>query len=533
MLENLDKINWAEYGHAYGSATDVPDCIRGLASKDKEVREKALWKLYGNIYHQGTLYSATLPAIPFLFELLESSEVENKDKIVEYLITLAINSDSNYLPSGIDINKIFADEDAITTKVYNEISKRVPIFYPLLDIDDMVLKIRVIHALAWFPRHAKESGNIVRNILKSILDEIPSNENIDLSNKKMFKDFLILINGVISLALLDKYQNDNQDIEFFNLLMEKFKNPYIKGAGAVARAILNGGNLPNSVIENLLFLITLETALIAKRMPEKGIIGIWLKKPKDANVEDIIEYQRKLMKEIDELVEYKKSLFFIWNDRDFTSFIFLLLLSLNPELIIKHCDLMCETFLILRHTIPIILENIMIGAYYLAKSKGEKYKNESSKILATLTMAGSVCWMSLEFKESLQSYKLDSERSDLINKVLEENSKDVYINLFENFITKYPELWLSINSFGWEIIELNPKLSEIVGQFLIDLGKKYSIIMMWAFGNDLVASVYTKSGDIELVKKAIKLFEEAKSVNESFYTHEMYEEAKKILEKNK
>lgn len=69
MLDGLDKVNWGSLKHAYGAATDVPDMIRRLASSDDAVRDGALHDAYGNIFHQGTRYTATPKAIPFLIEL--------------------------------------------------------------------------------------------------------------------------------------------------------------------------------------------------------------------------------------------------------------------------------------------------------------------------------------------------------------------------------------------------------------------------------------------------------------------------------
>ena len=42
--------------------------IRALVSADEKVAKDALWRLSGNIYHQGTRYTATAPAIPYLVE---------------------------------------------------------------------------------------------------------------------------------------------------------------------------------------------------------------------------------------------------------------------------------------------------------------------------------------------------------------------------------------------------------------------------------------------------------------------------------
>src|SRR5690348_3356050 len=80
MLEGLDAINWAKLTHAYGPAEDVPGLIRKLASRNARVREGAYRALYGNLWHQHTVYEATAFAVPFLIHLLRAPDVKDKDK---------------------------------------------------------------------------------------------------------------------------------------------------------------------------------------------------------------------------------------------------------------------------------------------------------------------------------------------------------------------------------------------------------------------------------------------------------------------
>jgi len=68
MLEALDGVPWAALHHAYGSAEDVPAILRAVASGD----EDALDSLFGNVWHQGTVYEATPHVVPFLLELLDA-----------------------------------------------------------------------------------------------------------------------------------------------------------------------------------------------------------------------------------------------------------------------------------------------------------------------------------------------------------------------------------------------------------------------------------------------------------------------------
>jgi hypothetical protein len=88
VLDNLDKVDWASLSHAYGKADDVPHLLRMLASKRKKDRESALYDLFGNIWHQGTVYEATAYAVPFLIELLTSPKVLGKDGILTLLENL-------------------------------------------------------------------------------------------------------------------------------------------------------------------------------------------------------------------------------------------------------------------------------------------------------------------------------------------------------------------------------------------------------------------------------------------------------------
>jgi hypothetical protein len=95
MLENLDAVDWASLTHAFGDATDVPGLLRSLLSSDSQVREETMGELFGNIWHQGTVYPATAAAVPFLYELLNAPEVQDKADIA--LLLACIADGSGYL----------------------------------------------------------------------------------------------------------------------------------------------------------------------------------------------------------------------------------------------------------------------------------------------------------------------------------------------------------------------------------------------------------------------------------------------------
>lgn len=82
MLESLDTIDWAATSHAYGEASDVPRLIRDLLSTTDGVRNAAAASLFSNIYHQGSVYPATVLALPFLIELLASDATPDRETVV-------------------------------------------------------------------------------------------------------------------------------------------------------------------------------------------------------------------------------------------------------------------------------------------------------------------------------------------------------------------------------------------------------------------------------------------------------------------
>jgi hypothetical protein len=94
-LDGLDVIDWERLSHAYGPARDVPIDLQRLASSDADVRDSALWQLYGSIYHQGTLYSATAAAVPFLVRLASDPSLPNRAQIRDLLASIAKSSAVN------------------------------------------------------------------------------------------------------------------------------------------------------------------------------------------------------------------------------------------------------------------------------------------------------------------------------------------------------------------------------------------------------------------------------------------------------
>ncbi|KAB1986331.1 hypothetical protein [Streptomyces triticiradicis] len=85
----LDDVRWSDLAHAYGPAEDVPELIRALYEDDEEAADEAVYELYGNIHHQGSVYQASAPAVPFLAHAVLHAPGKRED----LLMLLAVLAD--------------------------------------------------------------------------------------------------------------------------------------------------------------------------------------------------------------------------------------------------------------------------------------------------------------------------------------------------------------------------------------------------------------------------------------------------------
>jgi hypothetical protein len=68
-VQPLDAVPWADLGHAYGAAVDVPDWIRALAAGGPDAAGAAS-EFSAAMLHQGSYFPATPVAVPYLIDAL-------------------------------------------------------------------------------------------------------------------------------------------------------------------------------------------------------------------------------------------------------------------------------------------------------------------------------------------------------------------------------------------------------------------------------------------------------------------------------
>jgi hypothetical protein len=193
MLERVDSVPWSTLTHAYGPASDVPEQIRQLINGDDKVRERALWELYGNIFHQGTRYQATPYAVPFLYELLDGVDTPGKAEIIYLLVSLALGYEESYLPEGLKVESFRGQLKALDAQMsqserdncdrfgigpgveldcYIAVRQGVPTLLRLLTDDDTHVRMAAVYALAWFPEDAPQSLPAIQEHLQTESEDV-------------------------------------------------------------------------------------------------------------------------------------------------------------------------------------------------------------------------------------------------------------------------------------------------------------------------------------------------------------------------
>ncbi|GAB4206023.1 MAG: hypothetical protein OHK0022_32660 [Roseiflexaceae bacterium] len=89
LLDDLQAVDWGRLSHAYGPADDVPALLCGLLIREAEPREDVFATLFSTIWHQGTVYGASVHAVPFLLRLLADPRTPDRIGVLHLLSTLA------------------------------------------------------------------------------------------------------------------------------------------------------------------------------------------------------------------------------------------------------------------------------------------------------------------------------------------------------------------------------------------------------------------------------------------------------------
>lgn len=140
VLAGLDAHPWSEVSHAYGGAEDLPALLRDFAGADEGTSDEALLELYGSLLHQGTVFTASVAAVPFLARLAAAGH--RTADVLALLADMAGSTDAHELAPGA---------------VAAAVAGQLPLLLPLLDAP----AARVRGRAAWAVSRARAAGPVL------------------------------------------------------------------------------------------------------------------------------------------------------------------------------------------------------------------------------------------------------------------------------------------------------------------------------------------------------------------------------------
>ncbi len=180
-FDGLDDVPWARLKHAYGEASDVPGQIRDLLSENAEERDEALHELFGNIWHQGTVYEATRHALPFLIEALRNERLKERESVAMLIASIITGTGYHMvhskiplinpftqesLPSRPDLAELLAEERRVVGNVRAAGAAALDLLVPYLQDDFEDLRATVARALALYPSRADDFRPVLEEALR-------------------------------------------------------------------------------------------------------------------------------------------------------------------------------------------------------------------------------------------------------------------------------------------------------------------------------------------------------------------------------
>jgi hypothetical protein len=196
MLEGLDTVDWTKYGHAYGSAADVPAMIRGLFAHDPETRAKARFDLSSSIIHQGSVYTSTPIAFPFLMEVLNSPQTESRAEVanlVGFIVESALGGRifwKQLEAATVNDPNLSEERKAAEAKWYQEIVQMyeelshvvlsfVPDYLALLEESNLAVQIEILALLKHCASEVKQLEPRLKARVQSETDPVLAAMTLD------------------------------------------------------------------------------------------------------------------------------------------------------------------------------------------------------------------------------------------------------------------------------------------------------------------------------------------------------------------
>lgn len=89
MLD-LNTTEWSKFRHAYGDASNLPELINELknAPYPNEYTDEPWFTLWSSLCHQGSVYTGSFAAVPYLLDIAQSKEPKYQLKFIDLIASI-------------------------------------------------------------------------------------------------------------------------------------------------------------------------------------------------------------------------------------------------------------------------------------------------------------------------------------------------------------------------------------------------------------------------------------------------------------
>lgn len=258
MSNGINAVPWSSLLHAYGEASDVAEALQNLRNSDPKKHKDGLAHLWSTIFHQGTRYTSTEAAIPYIAEVLADPNAPQRSGLARLLIGLALGYEERFVPFGIvpekfreirqrhqseqteeqlEHNEEFGFGPLVELACYEAVNASLePIIPFLAEHADPTLWSSLAYLFTWFPDHGETVIPLLVDSLDKLTDHsalatgllalayIRKNSECDDSDPRPFPHFLrhpaLLVRTAAALA------RSHGDLEeSLEVLFEALKRP--------------------------------------------------------------------------------------------------------------------------------------------------------------------------------------------------------------------------------------------------------------------------------------------------------------------
>lgn len=228
MFDGLDQIAWHTLSHAYGEADEVPKWLRALATWDGRDESDAFTELSLSLYHQGTVYSASAYATPFLLELL-SNDTSPFTASLLFLLASFAHGDAYHRQhfhlypderrQDPALQQELAEQIGWVERTHEAVRQGMHLYQTLLAHSEPQIRMHAAYVLAQFREDATTSVPLLQSLILQESDQRvaasmmlslanlcePTDQHISFLNKILAKEVgeeeMSLVRFITSIAL--------------------------------------------------------------------------------------------------------------------------------------------------------------------------------------------------------------------------------------------------------------------------------------------------------------------------------------------